>query len=59
MQVTGRPARRMFEFHRASGIRLPTHPRAFWRKNMSNSSYTVPGLSDADGSRTAQILQER
>ena len=26
---------------------------------MSNSSYTVPGLSDADGSRTAQILQER
>ncbi|MBS9375698.1 Dps family protein [Rhodococcus sp. B50] len=26
---------------------------------MSKSSYTVPGLSDADGSRTAQILQER
>ncbi|MBX4169257.1 starvation-inducible DNA-binding protein [Rhodococcus pyridinivorans] len=26
---------------------------------MSNSSYTVPGLSDADGSRTAKILQER
>ncbi|MEU5842424.1 DNA starvation/stationary phase protection protein [Rhodococcus sp. NPDC047139] len=26
---------------------------------MSKSSYTVPGLSDADGSRTAQVLQER
>lgn len=26
---------------------------------MSNSGYTVPGLSDADGSRTAKLLQER